>query len=256
MPSFSPVRALQRGLEVMQIVNQHNGIKAHDVARLSKIPRPTVYRLLETLETSGFIVVGPSDDRWRPTLQAKSLSSGFRDEAWIAQSAMPSMMALGRKILWPVDLVTFRNFLMVVRESTHAHSPLSVDVGMVGRQLPLLLTSGGRAYLAFSPEAERAAVLDGLKESLRPEDALAKKTISVDRLLDQVRSLGVGFRAEGYRANTSSISAPIMLDGRVQACLTVIWIKSAMSLEEGISRYRELLVQTCKSITEQLITSE
>jgi hypothetical protein len=49
---------------------------------------------------------------------------------------------LGRQILWPLDLVTFRNYRMLIRESTHNISPFSVDHGMVGRELPVLETAG------------------------------------------------------------------------------------------------------------------
>ena len=259
MPSFNSVRSLQRGLLILQIINQHSGMRASDVAKLSRIPRPTVYRLLETLETLGFVVIGPSDDCWRPTLKVKSLSSGFRDEAWVAQLAMPSMMALSRKILWPVDLVTFRNYAMVVRESTHAHSPLSVDVGMVGRELPLLLTAAGRAYLAFCPKSEREAILDVLRASDARENALARNDSAVDRILCKVRELEVGFRTEGYRPNTGSISAPIRMKDRVIACVTIIWIRSAMTLEEAVAKHRSELQQTTRFISENLergLTSE
>jgi len=256
VPSFNTVRALQRGLEVLQVVNRHGGLRAQTVAQMTKLPRPTAYRLLETLETLGFVALGPSDDGWRPTLKAKSLSSGFRDEAWVAQVAMPSIMALGRKVLWPVDLVTFSNYALVVRESTHVHSPFSVDIGMVGRELPLLLTSGGRAYLAFSPEAERNAVLDVLRASERLEHALARKPATVEKILDRVRALGVGYRTEGFRANTSSISAAILHEGRVLACVTIVWIKTAMELKEAIERYSEPLHGTCRKIAESLSDCE
>jgi len=234
------------------VVNRHHGLRAQEVAKLAQVPRPTAYRLLETLETLGFLALGPSDDRWRPTLKAKSLSSGFRDEAWVAQSAMPWMMALARGILWPVDLVTFHSYAMVVRESTHSHSPFSVDVGMVGRAVPLLLTAGGRAYLAFTPETERVAILDVLRESPRPEHVLARKPAKLSEMLDRVRALGVGFRTEGYRTNTSSISAPIVVNGRVIACLTIIWIKSAMQFEDALERYSAPLHDACGKIADSL----
>ena len=123
------------------------------VATATSIPRPTVYRLLETLEGLGFVSRDHSSEKWRPTLQAKSLSSGFRHEDWVTQSAVPEMVRLGREILWPLDLVTFNDYQMEIRESTHNISPYSIDHGMVGLQLPVLDTAGGRAYLAFVRQA-------------------------------------------------------------------------------------------------------
>ncbi len=234
MSSFKTVRSLQRGLLLLQVINRQDGLRAQEIARNCGLPRPTVYRLLESLENLGFVVRGPSDDAWHLTLKVKSLSSGFRDHAWVAQIAVPSMMALARQILWPIDLVTFRDYAMVVRESTHAVSPFSLDHGMVGRELPILHTAGGRAYLAFCPDDERAAIIEALRNSSDREHTLARERSALDSILDRCRTLGFGYRTEGFNSHTSSISMPIYHEGRVAACMTIIWIASALKFAISI----------------------
>src|SRR5262245_45797917 len=64
------VRAFKRGLDVLREVNWSGGIRAGDVARQLDLPRPTVYRLLETLEELGYIERSSSDDRFRVTRRA------------------------------------------------------------------------------------------------------------------------------------------------------------------------------------------
>ena len=49
------VRSLQRGLDVLHHVNTAGGIRAGALARLLNLPRPTVYRLLQTLEELGYV---------------------------------------------------------------------------------------------------------------------------------------------------------------------------------------------------------
>lgn len=249
------MRSLQRGLEVLQAINCNNGLKAADVARIVGIPRPTAYRLLETLEGLGFIVRGPSEDAWRPTLQAKSLSSGFRDEDWVAQIAVPRMMGLGRKILWPLDLVTFHDYRMAIRESTHNISPFSVDHGMVGRELPVLETAGGRAHLAFVDDKEREQILEGLRQRHGADAVDYREDGPLPYILERTRELGVGFRIKGFNARTMSISAPIRSAGRPIACLTMIWIGSALKFEEALRLHRDALVATADSISDDLARS-
>ena len=77
MSKFGAVRSLRRGLEVLEAVNHYSGLRASKVARIIGVPRPTAYRLLETLEGMGFVARGSSQDSWAPTLKTKSLSSGF-----------------------------------------------------------------------------------------------------------------------------------------------------------------------------------
>jgi IclR family mhp operon transcriptional activator len=250
--TFGAVRSLQRGLEVLQAINCNNGLRAAEVARIVGIPRPTAYRLLETLEGLGFVVRGPSEDAWRPTLQTKSLSSGFRDEDWVAQVAVPRMMKLGRKILWPLDLVTFHDYRMAIRESTHNISPFSVDHGMVGRELPVLETAGGRAHLAFVPGQERAQIIEGLRERLGSDAVDFHDDGPLDYILARTSELGVGFRIKGFNARTMSISAPIYSGERPIACLTMIWIGTALKFDEALRLHRDALISTAASISDDL----
>ena len=250
--TFGAVRSLQRGIEVLQAVNRHNGLRAAEVAKIVAIPRPTVYRLLETLEASGLVVRGPSEDTWRPTMHTKSLSSGFRDEDWVAQIAVPQMMKLTRKILWPLDLVTFRDYRMAIRESTHNISPFSIDHGMVGRELPVLDTAGGRAHLAFVSDQEREHILTGLRSRSPDRSFEYLQDGPLEYILDRIRELGVGYRILGFNDKTMSLSAPIMSAGRPISCLTMIWIASAMKFEEAIERHRDVLVATAGEISGEL----
>ena len=237
---------------ILQTLNRRNGLKAAEVATATSIPRPTVYRLLETLEGLGFVSRDHSSEKWRPTLQAKSLSSGFRHEDWVTQSAVPEMVRLGREILWPLDLVTFNDYQMEIRESTHNISPYSIDHGMVGLQLPVLDTAGGRAYLANFMTQTDFSKLAGLYAKLGCQGPVILQDGPLKHVLDTCVKLGVGYRKEGYRLSTQSISAPIYRGQRVVACLTVIWTSSALSFDKALDQYRDKLLATANGITDAL----
>ena len=242
------VASVLKSLDLLQAINERDGMTAFEVAKLVGVPRPTAYRLLETLEEAGLIIRGPSDDGWHLTVKVKRLSSGFRDELGIAQCAVPAMRSLGRQILWPLDLSTFENYSMVVRESTHATSPFSLDLGMVGRGVPLLLTAAGRAYLAFCPPSERKAILAALARFPGDEFSLAREPQALNQILSRVQETGLGFRHNLFKPHTQSISAPIIVGDRVLACLTIIWISSAISFEEANEKFRGPLLETTKQI--------
>ncbi|RDV05793.1 helix-turn-helix domain-containing protein [Undibacter mobilis] len=234
MSSFGNVRSLERGLKVLEALNRFHGARAQQIARFVELPRPTVYRLLETMEHLGYVT--RSEDAWTLTAQVKSLSAGFHDDVWVTRVASPILHELGREVLWPIDLVTFENDAMIIRETTHAESPFSIDRGMAGTHLPVLQTSGGRAYLAFCPDRDRELILARLRQSGQPSDAMAHDERLVQRILSETRQLGYGFRTEGFNPHTASISLPVLVEGRVLACITMIWIASALSFEEAVAR--------------------
>jgi IclR family mhp operon transcriptional activator len=141
---------------------------------------------------------------------------------------------------------------MTVRESTHNISPFSVDHGMVGRALPILETAGGRAHLAYVSSQERGHILSGLRSELGDEKVDYHEDGPLSRILERARELGVGFRIKGFNSKTMSISAPILIQDRPIACLTLIWIASAMKFDEAIRKHRETLIATARAISEEL----
>ena len=252
MGSFTSVRSLERGLKILEALNRCHGTKAQQLARMVELPRPTVYRLLETMEGLGYVTRSKSDNSWNLTAQVKSLSSGFHDDVWVTRVAAPILHNLGRELLWPLDLVTFENDAMIIRESTHAESPFSIDRGMAGAHLPILQTSGGRTHLAFSAPAERDTILERLRRTGKAEDALAHDVQFMERLLTEIKQKGYGFRTDGFNPHTASISVPILGNDRVLACITVIWIASALSFAEAVERNLLPLKRATSQIEAQL----
>ena len=234
------VRAFKRGLDVLHEVNRSGGIRAGDVARQLNLPRPTVYRLLETLEELGYVARSASDDRFRVTRRASSLGDGHDPGMLICQAAAPYLAELSKRLVWPVDLSTYENAAMVIQETTHSRSPLSIDRGMIGKRLPMLRTSAGRAYLAACPAAERGVILHHLRRIDDPEDRPFLDDFYLSRMVKETMQRGYAVRSEGeFNAKTSSIAVPVVRGGIVLGCISIIWIRSALSLNEAVAGFVE-----------------
>lgn len=157
-PSSSEgVRAFKRGLDVLHEVNRSGGIRAGDIARQLDLPRPTVYLLLETVEELGYVVRSASDDRFRVTRRASSVGDGYDPGVVMCQAAAPYLAELSKNLVWPVDLSTCENGVMIIQETTHSRSPLSIDRGMIGKRLPMLRTSACSSAPRGAPRANSAA---------------------------------------------------------------------------------------------------
>ncbi|MEZ2141768.1 DNA-binding transcriptional regulator [Bradyrhizobium sp. DN5] len=232
------VRAFKRGLDVLQEVNRSGGIRAGDVARALDLPRPTVYRLLETLEELGYVARSASDDRFRVTRRALSLGDGYDPGVVICQAAAPYLAELSKTLVWPVDLSTYENAAMVVQETTHSRSPLSIDRGMIGKRLPMLRTSAGRAYLAACASRERDLIVSHLRRIDEADDRPFLDECRFTRMIAETAKRGYAVRNEGeFKPKTASIAVPIVRGDIVFGCISIIWIRSALSLDEAIARF-------------------
>lgn len=243
------VRAFKRGLDVLHEVNRSGGIRAGDVARQLDLPRPTVYRLLETLEELGYVARSSSDDRFRVTRRASSLGDGYDPGVVICQAAAACLSDLSKRLIWPVDLSTYENAAMVIQETTHPRSPLSIDRGMIGKRLPMLRTSAGRAYLTACHPRERDVIIGHLRRIDEAEDRPFLGDSQLAGMIAQTTQRGCAIRSEGeYNPKTASIAVPIARGDVVLGCISIIWIRSALSLEEAVATFAAPLREAAAAI--------
>ncbi len=184
------VRSLERGLALLVAMNRRPLASVCELAHDTGLPRPTVYRLLDTLAKAGFVSLDTATDRYRPTHGVRALSDGFVDDEWVTEIAAPMMAKFTREHVWPVSLFTFEAGKMLVRDTTHRLSALSIDYGMVGKRMSMLRTAGGLVYLAFCPDNERKVILDLLAQSDEPDDQQARELHLLDGLFKSIRADG------------------------------------------------------------------
>jgi IclR family mhp operon transcriptional activator len=237
MDSTRPIRALTRGLEALTVLNLRDGATVSEIASEIRLPRTTVYRILETLCDSGFVFRDAADERYRLTILVRNLSSGFEDEACL-EMAKPHLFDLGESIVWPVFIATLSGTNLIVRETTDRCSPLAIERYSAGVRLPLLTTSTGRMFLAGCAGEQRAALLESLVRSKKEQDRLAHDHVEVERLLAEARTQGYATAVRSRRlVEELSISVPVALQNQPLAVLTVRFAGSAVPLKTGVERF-------------------
>lgn len=238
---YKNVRGLSRGLAVLRAMNQlGHGASAGELGELVGLHRTTVKRLLETLQGEGYVRASASDGHYVLDINVRNLSEGFRDAEWISTVAAPLMGELMKEVVWPTDLCTLDVDAMVIRETTHRFSRLSLHRNMVGRRLPLLATATGRAYMAFCPEAERKQIVAMLGKRKNDENAaLARDPEALATLLQRTRRQGYGKSFGEWRSEKriAAIALPIRAPDRLLGCLNLVYLAKAMPIREAAERY-------------------
>lgn len=229
------VRALTRGLAILRHVNSVGEARPGEIAKALDIPRPSVYRLLQTLEEAGYVVFSGSANLVRVTRLAASLGDGTALTSELCQAATRLFAEYGARLVWPLDLTVYHNAAMIIQETTHGRSPLSIDRAMIGYRLPVLRTSAGRAYLAFCGEEERTLIIAHLRRLGDPADLPFLEPARLARMIEETRARGLALRDAGeFRPQTASIAAPVLLEGNVLGCVSMIWIRTAMTSRKAI----------------------
>ena len=257
--TYPQVHGLTRGLAVLHALNSTEGgwATANEVATETNLHRTTVRRLLETLTSEGYVRRSASDDSFRLTLKVRELSEGFTDDEWISQVAAPVLGELLKETVWPSDLTTLDGDAMIIRETTHRFSPLSFHRSMVRRRMPLLYTASGRAYLAFCPDEERTQLLQLLLTN-DAQGGLARQTKIIDNMISKIRSAGYATNDGEWKqeAKISALALPIRRGGQVLACINLVYLKRAMSLQEAVKKYLTPMRTAVEKIEAGLVDAE
>ena len=257
MDSTRPIRALMRGLDALTILNLRDGATVSEVAHEIRLPRTTVYRILETLCNSGFVFRDTADERYRLTILVRGLSGGFDDEAWVSQIAKPQIYALCAEIVWPVSIATLFGTKMMLREATDHSTPLAIERYSAGFQLPVLTSAAGRVYLANCPAAQRDALIDILARSNKEEDRPARDRGELLRILGEIKSLGYASVTRTRRlVDEYAIGVPVPMNDRTMAALTVRFIASALPLKTGVERFLPKLRQCAARISTAFVEQQ
>ncbi len=248
-------RAVARTVGVIRALNELGLARVTDLARATHIPRPSLYRIIETLCALGYMQRRAGQELYELTVLVRTLSEGFNDEPWVCNAAQPVMEALQREIVWPTDISTFFGNAMYLRGTTRRHSPLTIDTASAGLRLPMLQSASGRAYLAFCSDAERAAIVANLKCSSEPCDKSACDAELVRNLVAATRKKGYGERHGEVFAKTGAIAIPVRQGERVLACLSISFIASALTPHEAAARYLTQLRDAAHDIETRLSTA-
>jgi IclR family mhp operon transcriptional activator len=236
--STRPIRALNRGLDVLTELNRLERAAINTLANAVELPRTTTYRILETLRLAGYVERDPHDDCYRPTIMVRALSDGFDDEAMLAHVARPHLSALCAQIVWPVAIATPSGSTMMIREATDHESPLALEHYGAGVRVPMLASAAGRAYLAHCAAPQREALLEMLSRSSAAEDRVARNRQEVERLLTETRTQGYGISSRARRVSEeTSLAIPLRAKDRVLASVTVRYSASAVPLRTAVEQF-------------------
>jgi DNA-binding IclR family transcriptional regulator len=215
------VPALERGLKLLgEFSRDTRRLGAPELARRLGLPRSTVFRLLTTLESLGFLERVEGGGEYRLGMAVLRLGFEYLASLELTELGQPLLERLCADLRYPCNLVVRDGRSIVYVAKVTPPTPLTSSV-RVGTRLPAHATVLGRILLEDLPLAEL--------RQLYPEEQLQRFSAStpgtVMELFDMVQSdlqrgyvLGEGF----YEASISTIAAPVRDDStRIVAALGV-----------------------------------
>ncbi len=202
------VPALERGLRVLgEFSRENRTLSAPELARRFDLPRSTVFRLLTTLESMGFIERTEGGRDYRLGLAVLRLGFEYLASLELTELGLPLLQRLSDEIRYPCNLVVRDGRSIVYVAKVSPPTPFTSSVN-VGTRLPAHATVLGRILL-------EDLTLPKLR-ALYPEEKLETFSTSTPRTVTELFDMVQGDRQRGYvisegffESNISTIAAPV-----------------------------------------------
>lgn len=256
MPSFEPVRAIIRGLQVLRVISEDGPLAALDIGKRVQLPQPTIVRILETLISAGYIYRLERSALYGVTARTLTLSKGFVATSRLVQLATPVIEELRTEIGWPSNLAIFEQGQMSIAYTNRSEHGMSIS-SRLGARIPVLVTGVGVAYLAHLPPHELERVLVQLRTSDSRWDTNPRMLERLDERLEEVRRNGYALAEQAYlddiyHARIWAVAVPVIVDGRVTACLSSLILSSAGPQSRLMAKVLPPLKRAAQAIADRL----
>ncbi|MDB5966684.1 MAG: IclR family transcriptional regulator [Polaromonas sp.] len=241
------VPALQRGLELLGQFSRHTPeLTGADLARQLDLPRASVFRILHTLEKSGFVERVGDSSSYKLSIGVLRLGFEYLASMELTEHGRPVIEALRDTSGYSAHLVVrdMREVVFVAKATGRSAMFHSIQVGA---RLPAHATVLGRQLLS---DLDMAAL-----SQLYPDTPLPAHTPKTPTTLAQLKALidvdranGYGISQGGYETGISTIASPVFND-RHEVVAAVSITVPAQHLDASQT---ELLVPQVKLAAAQL----
>jgi DNA-binding IclR family transcriptional regulator len=250
------VTGLLRGLAVLRCFDHgRERLGSSEIARMTGLPQPTVWRLCKTLQHGGYLIADADGSRFRPGLAILTLGYSALDTLELADLARPLLQEIAEKFKGAASLSTGDSASMLYLQRCEAsQSFLNVNL-RVGSEVPIINSGTGWGYLAGLTPAMQKKTLQDCKKADPTLYAKCEKTalaaladyakngyvINIDFFFPGLSTVSVPLATPAlqttYVLNCTSAS-PALADPKVRRQAGEALIKAAAQLRPAVERLK------------------
>lgn len=242
------VSSLEKGMRVLAAFGERQSEMGFmELAEATGLEKSAAQRLINTLHKIGYLNRDPETRRYTLSLKCLELAYAYLLLDPLVQSAMPKLIELGHRLGERVNAARLdgTDIVYVIRIPTQ----LTSFAGMiVGRRLPALTTSSGRAMIAcFSAQMRKEAVETWPIIKATPKTTLDRSRIAAE--LEQAAADGYAVTEGQNIMNEIGIAAPIFSsDGHPVAAAQCSVSALRWSIERVRAEIAPRLIEVTNSI--------
>jgi IclR family mhp operon transcriptional activator len=242
--SSKPIRALDRGLHILELLSRQGQMTLADLRKASGLSNPTLLRILLTLQDRKWVRRNIVEGRYELAHSLGNLLGETARAHPLAELSAPYLLDLkSRQTGWPSDLCTLVGPGRIeIVESTRLRGPMALTRTALGIRPSMVMSAHGRAILAFSGDAQCDRHFQAILKSGTKEDMLWIETGKFEDEIARTRKQGFGLREPNYwqapfdpGPELGAIAVPILSNTGVHGSISLMWMAEEMLLEDVLA---------------------
>jgi IclR family mhp operon transcriptional activator len=247
---YRDVRALRRGLEIIEALSRTGWLRPTDLAKITGIDRSTIYRIVNTLEDKGFAARRREDGAIALTSKLRVIADGVRREEVFLEQCSDELASLTQDISWPSDLALFAAGQVTIQDSTHSLSPITFHRATILQPRSLFATALGKGIMMMMTPSELSTAIDIAISNGGPDDGLSIDRSALDGTIREYARLGYAWAAGAVDPNVSSIALGFRQRCGLIGSVNIVFFRRVLSPEEAASRYLPRLKECVSRLAE------
>lgn len=221
-------------------------VRFAELLAASPYPKATLYRMLQTLTSTGMLSYDPERSTYAPGVRLVRLAHAAWSQSSLAPVARPHLDALSRDLGETVHLAQLDGGQVLYVDKRNAARPVEMfsEAGKVG---PAYCTGVGKAMLAYLPDDALADAISRQSFYRHTDHTLADPD-ALNAELAAIRARGHAYDREEHEMGIICIAMPILTSaGRAIGAMSITGATSRITME-GLEAYLPRLRQAAQSI--------
>jgi IclR family pca regulon transcriptional regulator len=243
------VEALAKGLRLLSLFDeQRPSWRISDLATTTGLPMPTVYRVVMTLASEGYLEHLPNGD-YRPGVRTLTLGTAALRSLDLVDIATPKLTGLGQRTGETVNLAVLSGdrvlYLIRLRNSDLVTANIQV-----GSTLPAVHTSIGKLLLAQLDEADLESRITDASFSANSGPNAKLSLAELRAELRVIRDQGWAMQDEELAYGLRSVAGPVTApDGHTVAGINLAVQARDWSTQRIVRELKPAVLEICAEIS-------
>jgi IclR family transcriptional regulator, pca regulon regulatory protein len=247
------INSLKRGLDILEVFTpERPRLKFSEIVEITKFPKPTVFRFLQTLLSLHYVSLDPLLKYYFLSPKVISLGSTALSSIGLRENALPHLQQLSQRTGRNINMGVLYDDQVVFIERIEKKQIVKFDFH-IGSHINAYQTALGRAILAFLEPEGFDHVLKKILQDANATKYIGRKGELLLSLLEGVRQKGYAIADEEFTPGLRAIAAPVFNNqNKVEASINIPVFSHEVTRAQLMKRYVPLLLDTAEKISVSL----